>query len=76
MADITLLDELTKLRAELGRQGGLLKMIIKPNEGLRQLAPNEWAELTKTIRDMEAIKQRLIELEAKISNGAGETSKQ
>lgn len=73
---IGVLDELALVRADLGRQGGLLKMITKPSAGMRSLHPEEWAELMQTIRDMEAIKQRLIELEVKISNGTCDTSKQ
>lgn len=64
--NIAILDELTLLRAELGRQGGLLKMIIKPNEGQRQLAPEEWDELIQMVRYMEKMKKRLGALEEKI----------
>lgn len=69
MADVALLDELALIRAELGRQGGLLKMIIKPNEGQRQLAPAEWAELIEAVRDMEKMKKRLSDLEVKVTHG-------
>lgn len=65
-ADVALMTELGYLRAELGRQGGLLKMVIKPNEGQRQLAPEEWAKLISTIDDLEDMKKRLKELEAKL----------
>ena len=43
--DVAALDELALLRAELGRQGGLLKMITKPNIGMRTFRPDEWEEL-------------------------------
>lgn len=69
MADVALLDELALIRAELGRQGGLLKMIIKPNEGQRELAPEEWAELIEAVRDMDKMKKRLADLEVKVTNG-------
>lgn len=69
MADVALLDELAMIRAELGRQGGLLKMVIKPNEGQRELAPEEWAELIGAVRDMEKIKKRLSDLEVKVQHG-------
>lgn len=69
MADVALLDELAMIRAELGRQGGLLKMIIKPNEGQRQITPSEWDELIQAVRDMEKMKQRLSDLEVKVTHG-------
>ncbi len=63
---IALLDEMELIRAELGRLGGLLKMIIKPNEGQRQLAPEEWSELIQAVRFLENTKKRLGKLEEKI----------
>ena len=69
VCDIALLDELVLIRAELGRQGGLLKMIIKPNEGRRELSPVEWAELIDTIRNFEQMKIKLEDLEVKIRHG-------
>jgi hypothetical protein len=69
MADVALLDELAIIRAELGRQGGLLKMVIKPNEGQRELAPAEWAALIQAVRDMENMKKRLSDLEVKVTHG-------
>lgn len=63
---IAILDEMELIRAELGRQGGLLKMIIKPNEGQRQLAPEEWDELIQAVRFLENTKKRLGKLEEKI----------
>lgn len=69
VADVAMLDELAMIRAELGRQGGLLKMIIKPNEGQRELAPAEWAELIAAVRDLEKMKKRLSDLEVKVQHG-------
>lgn len=67
--NIALLDELALIRAELGRQGGMLKMIIKPNEGQRELAPDEWAALIQAVRDVEKMKGRLSDMEVKLVNG-------
>lgn len=67
--DVAILDEIAKIRAELGRQGGLLKMVIKPNEGQREFAPDEWAALIQAVRDMEKMKKRLSDLEVKMANG-------
>lgn len=61
------LDDLEQIRAELGRQGGMLKMVIKPNQGQRELHPEEWAELVKAIRYLEHTKERLGALEEKIN---------
>ena len=44
--------ELKYIHAELGRQGGLLKMAIKPNEGQRQANPEEWNLLVQTNHDL------------------------
>lgn len=44
--------ELKYIHAELGRQGGLLKMAIKPNEGQRQAHPDEWNLLVQTNHDL------------------------
>ena len=44
--------ELKYIHAELGRQGGLLKMAIKPNEGQRQTNPEEWNLLVQTNHDL------------------------
>lgn len=69
VADVAMLDELAMIRAELGRQGGLLKMVIKPNEGQRELAPAEWAELIGAVRELEKMKKRLSDLEVKVQHG-------
>ena len=45
-------EELKYIHAELGRQGGLLKMAIKPNEGQRQAHPEEWNLLVQTNHDL------------------------
>lgn len=66
------LDDLEQIRAELGRQGGMLKMVIKPNQGQRELHPEEWAELVKAIRYLEHTKDRLGKLEETI-NGDNQT---
>lgn len=69
VADVALLDELALIRAELGRQGGLLKMVIRPNEGQRELAPAEWRELIDAVRGMEQMRNRISELEVRIQHG-------
>lgn len=67
------LSELAKIKAELGRQGGLLKMIIKPNLGQRELSHREWESLIICIKDMEANKKKIEELERRIINGDYQT---
>lgn len=74
--DIAILDELAQIRAELGRQGGLLKMVIKPNEGQRELAPEEWAALIGAVREMEKAKSLVSRLEVKVTNGNYQAPKQ
>jgi len=64
--DVAVLDELAMIRAELGRQGGLLKMLIKPNEARRELDPEEWADLIRTIRDMDTLRRKMSDLEVTI----------
>ena len=76
VADVGLLDDLGLIRAELGRQGGLLKMIIKPNEGQRELNPAEWTELISWIRCQEKTKQQLSDLERKVLRGDHKTQSQ
>lgn len=58
-----IMDDIEKIRAELGRQGGMLKMVIKPNQGQRELHPEEWDELVQAIRYLEHTKERLGKLE-------------
>ena len=70
---IMIMDELAKVRAELGRQGGLLKMITKPNRGQRELAPEEWKMLMAFIRDNEKMKEKILKMEEKL-NGNSKTS--
>lgn len=69
VADVAILDELALIRAELGRQGGLLKMIIRPNEGQRELSPGEWDELISAVRGFEKTKNDLSRLEVAILHG-------
>lgn len=59
------LDEVLSLRAEMGRIGGMLKMVIRPNEGQRELAPDEWKELIQAVRYLERTKERLANFEEK-----------
>ena len=63
---IALLDELELLRAEIGRQGGLLKMVVKPNLGQRELAPEEWQELVQAIRHIEHLTKKLSDLQERL----------
>ncbi len=67
--------EIHALWAEMGRVGGMLKMIIKPNEGLRELYPQEFLEVVKAIRYLERSSKRLKTLEAKL-NGNHQASNQ
>lgn len=67
--DVAILDEIVKIRAELGRQGGLLKMVIKPNEGQRELAPEEWAALIQAVRGMEKTKEQIGDIMGRMNNG-------
>ena len=50
---------LHELKAEIGRIGGMLKMVIKPNEGQRELKPEEWADLIQAIRDVGSMKKQV-----------------
>ena len=75
VVDVMLLDELAMIRAELGRQGGLLKMITKPNRGQRELAPEEWEDLMNAIRGLDNMKERISKVEAMV-NGNRKTSNQ
>ena len=73
--DIAILDELALLRAELGRQGGLLKMITKPSAGIRSLRPDEWEELMNAIRELDSMKEKVSKLEVKFSGNSKTSSK-
>lgn len=66
-AQMELIDSLSSLRAEMGRIGGMMKMVIKPNEGQRELAPQQWQELIHTIRYLERTKERLTQLLVKLN---------
>lgn len=68
-------DLFSKEHAEMGRIGGMLKMIIKPNEGLREFYPQEFLEVVKAIRYLERSSKRLKTLEAKL-NGNHQASHQ
>ena len=68
-------EALHALYAEMGRIGGMLKMIIKPNEGLREFYPQEFLEVVKAIRYLERSSKRLKTLEAKL-NGDHQASNQ
>lgn len=67
-----IIDELEQIRAELGRQGGMLKMVVKPNQGQRELHPEEWEDLIRAIRYLEHTKDRLGALEERF-NGNRQT---
>lgn len=56
------MDMLSDIRTNLGKQNGLLKMVIRPNEGQRQLAPEEWNSLIQTLRDIEQSMQTITAL--------------
>ena len=60
-------EELKSLRAELGRQGGLLKMVVQPNKGQRPLHPEEWDILIQTIQDFANNKKRVEKTMEKIN---------
>lgn len=60
--------ELKYIHAELGRQGGLLKMAIKPNEGQRQAHPEEWNLLVQTNHDLVRT-QKLVWKTMEVVNG-------
>lgn len=67
--DIAILDALSVIQAEIGRQGGMLKMLIKPNEGQRELAPEEWRTLIAAIKDLESAKNMVADIKCMIENG-------
>lgn len=69
-----ILDEMAKISAEMGRQGGLLKMVIKPNEGQRIFAPEEWKELISTVREMRTLQKYMTEWGGKVFRGDYNTS--
>lgn len=72
---IALLDEMERVRAELGRQGGMLKMLIRPNEGQRTLNPEEWDKLIAVIRYMEKTKDMIASLEVKVNGHHNSSNK-
>ena len=64
--------QLLDLMAEVGRQGGMLKMVIRPNEGQRTLRPEEWDALIQATQDQNRIKRK-IEKTLEVINGYFET---
>lgn len=55
-------DNLEYLVAELGRQGGMLKMVVKPNKGQRELNPQEWEDLVHAIRNLQYAQTELAKI--------------
>lgn len=64
--EIVLLDEMALLRCEIGRVGGLLTSVIRPNEGQRALHPEEWTDLIETIRSLERAKKLFAKVECEV----------
>lgn len=56
------------LTSELGRQGGLIAMYLKPNKGQRVLNPEEWDYLVEAVHYIDDIKPKLKQLMEDISN--------
>ena len=67
--DVAILDALSVIQAEIGRQGGMFKMLIKPNEGQRELSPDEWRALIAAIKDLESAKNMVADIKCMIENG-------
>ena len=65
---LALSQEVHALLAEVGRQGGMLKMVIKPNEGQRTLNPEEWDSLIQAVQDQARVKKK-IEKTLELING-------
>jgi len=65
---IAVLDMLADIQTDLGKQNGMLKMIIRPNEGQRQLAPTEWEILINFLRQNEESVRRITDIK-EIING-------
>ena len=63
-----LIQAIHNLTSELGRQGGLIAMWLKPNEGQRTLHPEEWDYLVQQVHYIEEIKPQLKKLMEDISN--------
>lgn len=66
-------DQLNALAAEIGRQGGMLKMIVKPNKGMRELHPEEWEELTSAIRKLKYAQRDINTMREELKNGISTT---
>ena len=71
-AIMALYQELKETKAELGRQGGMLKMVIKPNKDQRALHPEEWDALIQSYETIEKTK-KLVEGTIDKINGYFET---
>lgn len=63
-----LIQAIHDLTSELGRQGGLIAMWLKPNEGQRTLHPEEWDYLVQQVHYIDDIKPKLKQLMEDISN--------
>ena len=68
-SEIAILDELATISAELGRQGGMLKMLIRPNEGQRALSPEDWRVFITAIKDLESAKDMVADIKHMVING-------
>lgn len=69
---VSIEDQLAALCAEIGRQGGMLKMVIKPNKGMRELHPDEWEELTSAIRKLKYAQRDINTMREELKNGNDE----
>lgn len=63
-----LIQALHELTSELGRQGGLIAMWLKPNKGQRAVHQEEWDYLVKQVHYIEDIKPKLKQLMEDIAN--------
>ena len=50
---------LQSLLADVGRQGGLLKMAVNPNREKQELCPEEWSSLIKAVQNQEKLKKKI-----------------
>ncbi len=71
-AIMALCQEAKDMRAELDRQGRMLKVILKPSKGQRELQPEEWDALIRSYSDIEKT-MKLVNKIIKKSNGYFET---
>lgn len=70
---LNILDDLSSLRAEIGRQSGLLKQLKKTNENWKELDPEGWARLVRTSNSREGYKKAIAKLEEAMEDGTGQT---